>query len=126
MPEGRARNWTMDIRQGSDDGQPDLDAMIAEVAAAIAAAFQADRGEIEAAAARGETGYIQVRRSTVDASEKEAKSWEEIAPLMAAQANELREKVASLGLTPEEADLLTEAELWLQRFRRGGAGSQEA
>ena len=110
------------------DEEPDLDEMVVEIAAEIAAAFRADgqdvREQIEAAVSRGETGYIQVRRSTVDPTEKRAKSWEEIAPLVAAQATELHEKVASLGLTPEEAGLLSDAELWLQRFRRGGAGHQ--
>jgi hypothetical protein len=115
--------------QGVDDGQPDLDAMAAEINAEIAAAFQADRQalrtQIEAAAARGESGYIQVSRSTEDASEKRAKSWQEIAPLLAAQASELREKVASLGRTPEEASLIRAAELWLQSYGPE-AGDQEA
>ena len=70
------------------------------------------------------TGYIQVRRSNLDPSEKTARSWAEIAPLVAAQASELHEKVASLGLTLEEANLLSDAELCVQRIRRGGAGHQ--
>jgi hypothetical protein len=119
----------MEVGQDMAEGEPDVDAMVAEIAAEIAAAFQADRQDlreqIEAAAARGETGYIQVRHSNVDPSEKTARSWAEIAPLVAAQASELHEKVASLGLTAEEANLLSDAELWLQRFRRGGAGHQE-
>lgn len=74
------------------------------------------RERTEAAISRGERGYIQVRRSTVDPSDKRARWWEEIAPLIAAQAGELREKVASLGQTPEEETLLHRGEVWLQQF----------
>lgn len=125
----RARHWIVDGVQAMDDGPPDLDSMVAEVATAISEAFRAEgqavREQIEAAVARGETGYIQVHRPTVDPSERRAKSWEEIAPLIAAQARELQEKVASLGVTPEEASLLGAAEEWLQRFGPERDGGQE-
>jgi hypothetical protein len=116
----------MDSGQDLDDGQPDVDALAAEIATEIAVAFQADREELAAAAARGEKGYIQVRHSAVDTADKRARSWEEIAPLLAAQASKLREKVASLGLTAEEASLLEAAELWLQRFGPEGASGRDA
>lgn len=120
----------VDVGQDLDDELPDLDAMVALIAAEVAAAFQADRQsfreQIESAAERGETGYIQISPSTVGPSEKRAKSWQEIAPLMAAQASKLRQKVASLGLTAEEASLLSAAEHWLQRFPAEPADSQEA
>ena len=120
----------MDGGENLDDGHPDLDALAAEIASEIAAAVHADRGDVReqmaAAAERGEKGYIHVRRSTVTTSEQQAKRLEEIAPLMAAQASMLREKVASLGLTAEEESLLGAAELWLQRFAPEGAGDEGA
>jgi hypothetical protein len=125
--------WDVDAGEAHHDDDPDVDALAAEVSAEIAAAFRSDRANRQlvrdptaAAAERGRRGYAPVRRPTVTASERRRKWLEEIAPLIADQASDLTEKVASLGLTPEEESLLDKAELWLRRSGPDGPVGQDA
>jgi hypothetical protein len=108
----------------------DLNVLAAEIAAEFAAAFRADRQdvweEVAAAAERGETGYIPVRGSRFATPEESAMWREEVAPVMAAKAQELREKKASSGLTNEEQGLLCATELWLQPGSREAGPGRDA
>lgn len=113
---------TVDGDRQSEDQQPDVDEMVAEVVAAIDAAFSAGpvHSQMKAAIARGETGYIQLHHPPpIDRAEKRARSWAEIAPLVADQANALKEKINTLGATPEEEELLNVVAVQAQRHRAG-------